>query len=98
MNELTLTVGVILFLCGWYGMSKVAGRWLRRLQNSQVVWCAKVKTLSLIEPKFSSANRRTDREIGHCSLWPEYRDCDRRCIKLKTPGRSKQVAEPSKAR
>ena len=49
MNELTLTVGVILFfLCGWYGMTKVAGRWLRRLQGSQVVWCAKMKTLSLV--------------------------------------------------
>jgi hypothetical protein len=97
MNELTFAVGVILFLCGWYGMSKVAGRWLRRLQDSRVVWCAKMKTFSLVEPKIPSAKRGTGGEIGHCLLWPQYRDCDH-CIQVKTPGQSKQVAEPSTTR
>ena len=83
MNELTLTIGALLFIFGWYGLSKIVGRWSRRLEKLRVVWCGQLKTFSLVETKPAPDDTGNNPEVRRCLLWPEYHDCDQRCIRSK---------------
>jgi hypothetical protein len=83
MNDFTLTIGALLFIFGWYGLSKIVGRWSRRTEKLRVVWCGRLKTFSLVETKPAPNDKGNDPEVDRCLLWPEFHDCDQRCIRSK---------------
>ena len=83
MNELTLTIGALLFVAGWYGLSQIVGRLSRKLQKWRVVWCARIETVSFVETKPAPDDAGNNCEVLRCLLWPELQDCDRRCIRSR---------------
>ena len=83
MNDLDLTIGALVFMLGWHGLSKIVAHLSRRLQQSRVVWCARIKTLSLVETEPERAQNRAQPTVRRCLLWPEYHDCDQRCVRTK---------------
>ncbi len=86
MDSLTITIGAILFVFGWYGLSKVVGRLTRGLQQSRVVWCSRGKTFSLVETEPTQAAEEAEPAVRHCLLWPEFQDCHRSCLRSKPIG------------
>ena len=83
MDSLTIISGGILFVFGWYGLSKVVGRLSRGLQQSRVVWCARAKTFSLVETEPAKTAGETEPQIRRCLLWPEFHNCSQSCIRSK---------------
>jgi hypothetical protein len=81
MDSLTITIGAILFVFGWYGLSKVVGRLTRGLQQSRVVWCPRCKTFSLVETEPTPAAEDTEPAVRHCLLWPEFHECNQNCLR-----------------
>lgn len=78
MNELTFTIGALMFIFGWYGLSKLVGWLARRLEHSRIVWCASMKSFSIVD--VSSARQGRDTTVRQCLLWPENKECAQRCI------------------
>jgi hypothetical protein len=83
VDGLTIVIGTILFLFGWYGLSKVVGRLTRGLQQCRVVWCSRGKTFSLVETEPRQIAEETHTEVRRCLLWPEFHDCSQNCIQSK---------------
>jgi hypothetical protein len=78
MNELTITIGALMFIFGWYGLSKLVGWLARRWEHSRIVWCAPMKTFSIVD--VSTRKGGANGEVRRCLLWPEQHDCAQRCI------------------
>jgi len=95
VNELDLTIGALMFILGWYGLSKLVGRLSRGLQSSRLVWCSRVKTFSLVKIAPGRGNGGAPGKVHACLLWPEFQDCDRRCIRIN-PVRFKRRANASR--
>jgi hypothetical protein len=83
MDNLNITIGAILFILGWYGLSKIVGWMSRGLQKSRLVWCSRANTFSLIETAASQPGITTKPEICRCLLWPEHHNCDQSCLQSK---------------
>jgi len=77
----TITIGAILFVFGWYGLSKVVGRLSRGLQQSRLVWCSRNRTFSLVETEPTQAAAETKPAVRQCLLWPEFHDCNQSCLR-----------------
>ena len=92
MNELTLTIGALLFIFGWYGLSQIVGRWSRKLQKWRVVWCARMETVSFVETKPAPNDTGNNPEVDRCLLWPELHDCDQHCIRANPLPFSRHMA------
>jgi hypothetical protein len=97
VDNLTITIGAIWFVFGWYGLSKVVGRLSRGLQQSRVVWCSRGKTFSLVETEPAQAAEETKPVLRHCLLWPEFHDCNQSCLRSK-PNRFFRRATAKQAR
>lgn len=83
MDNLNITIGAILFILGWFGLSKVVGRLSRGLQKSRLVWCSRAKSFSLIETAASQSGGAANLEIRRCLLWPEHHNCNQSCVRSK---------------
>lgn len=83
MDGPTIIIGTILFVFGWYGLSKVVGRLTRGMQQCRVVWCSRGKTFSLVETEPTRAAEETDPVVRRCLLWPEFDNCSQSCIRSK---------------
>jgi hypothetical protein len=97
MDNLTITIGAILFISGWYGLSKVVGRLSRGLQKFRLVWCSRAKTFSLIETTASQTGNAMKPEVRRCVIWPEFHNCGQTCIRSTAfPWPHRKPANPSR--
>jgi hypothetical protein len=80
MNDTAFAVAAILFLLSWYGVILVGRKLLRAYEKLQLVWCAEVGSFSFTE---TSPSLKGDVSVAvkRCLLWPEFKDCDQRCVK-----------------
>jgi len=79
MNELSFTLGTVLFLMGWLGVIFIVRGALASLENFRLVWCPEMFTFSWVET--AVRNLRADPELRTCSLWPEQQGCKQRCVR-----------------
>ena len=80
MLDYGLPYALILFIVCGYGGVKL-GTWLRRLRpSSSVLWCARMKSFSVVDTEVRNSAAGQSETVTHCLLWPELKDCDQRCI------------------
>ncbi len=80
MDDSTAAGLAILLVFIWYGVIRLAGRLRPPQWQASVVWCARIKCMSLIETAPPRGKEKNPPAICHCLLWPELHDCDQRCI------------------
>lgn len=80
MNDFAITVSVVLFLFGWYGLILLIGHLLTPQGSLRFVWCPETKSFSLVEAESTFGTKKTA-YVKHCLLWPELRGCHGRCLK-----------------
>ena len=80
MDDSVAAGAVILLVFIWYGVIRLAGHLRPPQWHAIVVWCARMKCMSLIETAPPPGKEKTPPTICHCLLWPELHDCDQRCI------------------
>ena len=80
MDDSTAAGVVILLGLIWYGVIRLAGRLRPPLWHASVVWCARMKCISLIETGPPPGKEKNPPAICYCLFWPELHDCDQRCI------------------
>jgi hypothetical protein len=71
----------ILFIVGSYCIVKLGGRFWRSGPRSLVLWCARMKCLSVVDTEATTSETGQSENVTHCLLWPELHGCDQRCIK-----------------
>jgi len=49
VDDVTVAGAVILFVLGWYGLIRLSGHFRPSQWQASVVWCARMKCMSLIE-------------------------------------------------
>jgi hypothetical protein len=81
VDDITVAGAVILLILTWYGVIRLAGRLRPPQWQASMVWCARMKCMSLIETEQAQANDKSSLAICRCFLWPELRDCDQRCVR-----------------
>lgn len=71
---------MFLIVCG-YGARKL-GLWEPRSgQRKSLLWCSKMKCLSIVKTKIIQSATGPSETVTNCLLWPELKDCDQRCVK-----------------
>ena len=80
MNDLAMTIRSIAFLLGWYGVFLLLRRALMPLEKLRFVWCGEASGFSLVEP-YPGEDKSEVPTVKNCSRWPEYKDCEQRCIR-----------------
>jgi len=80
VNEVAAAGLAILLVFIWCGLIRFAGRFRPARWQSIMVWCARMKCISLIEAEPVANKERKSAAVCHCLLWPELHDCDQRCI------------------
>ena len=81
MDDITVAGAVILFVIGWYGFIRLSGHLRPSRWQASVVWCARMKCMSLIETEPPRGEEKNSLAVSHCLLWPQLHDCDQRCIR-----------------
>ncbi len=71
----------ILFIVGGYCIVKLGGWFWRSRSRALVLWCARMKCLSVVDTEGTTSETGQSEKVIHCLLWPELKDCDQRCIK-----------------
>jgi len=71
----------ILFIVGSYCIVKLGGRFWRSGPRSLVLWCARMKSMSVVDTEVTTSETGQSEKVTHCLLWPELHGCDQRCIK-----------------
>lgn len=71
---------IVFILCG-YGVAKLSPRFRRSGARSLVLWCARMKCMTLVDTEMSDSEAGQSEKVTHCLLWPELKDCDQRCVK-----------------
>ena len=70
---------MLLSVCG--NGARMFGLWARpKAQRSLVLWCSRMKCLSLVETEITKAASDGHETVTHSLLWPELKDCDQRCV------------------
>ena len=80
MDDITVAGAVILLVCIWCGVIRLAGRLRPPQWHASAVWCARMKCMSLIETAPPPGKEKNPPAICYCLFWPEFHDCDQRCI------------------
>ena len=81
MLDPVLPYPLILFIVCGYGAVKLDG-WRRRSgSRSMVLWCARMKCLSVVDTEATTSETGRSENVTHCLLWPELHGCDQHCIK-----------------
>ncbi len=80
MDDSVAAGAVILLVFIWYGVIRLAGRLRPPQWQAIVVWCARMKCMSLIETAPPGGNDKRPLAVCRCLLWPELHNCDQRCI------------------
>jgi hypothetical protein len=80
VDDITVAGAVILFVLGWYGLIRLSGHFRPSQWQASMVWCARMKCISLIDTEPARPEKKNSLTVSHCLLWPDLRDCDQRCI------------------
>lgn len=72
---------LILFIVCGYGSVKLGGWFRRSRSQSSVLWCARMKCLSVVDTAVTKSETGQSETVTHCLLWPELQGCDQRCMK-----------------
>ena len=54
---------------------------LKSHQESWLVFCARMRCLSLVDTEPVTEGAARGLVVRHCLLWPTLKDCDQRCFK-----------------
>ncbi len=81
MFDYGMLYALILLVLSVYGIVKLSGWFLRSGPHSSLLWCARMRCLSVVDTEVSSSATGQSENVSHCLLWPELKDCDQRCIK-----------------
>ncbi|HJX10630.1 MAG TPA: hypothetical protein VJ733_09020 [Candidatus Binatia bacterium] len=81
MDDITVGGAAVLFVIGWYGLIRLSGHFCPSQWRASVVWCARMKCMSLIETEPPQGEEKNSLTVSHCLLWPDLHDCDQRCIR-----------------
>ena len=81
MLDYSLPYALILFIACGYGVVKLGGWFRRSGPRVSLLWCARMKCLSVVDTEVITAETGQSEKVTHCLLWPELRGCDQRCIK-----------------
>ena len=81
MDDIAAAGAVIVLVVIWCGVIRLGGGLCPPQWHASVVWCARMKCMSLIETEPAEAKNKNSLAVWHCLLWPEIHDCDQRCIR-----------------
>lgn len=71
----------ILLIIGGYCIVKLGGWFWRSGPRSLVLWCARMKCVSVVDTEAIRSETGQSEKVTQCLLWPELHACDQRCIK-----------------
>ena len=71
---------ILFILCG-YGVVKLGACCLRSCPRTSLLWCARMKCVSVVDTEVSNSETGRIETVTHCLLWPELKGCDQRCVK-----------------
>jgi hypothetical protein len=80
MNDLAMTIRIILFLLGWYSAFLLLKRALAPAEKLRFVWCPEASGFSLVET-YAGEDKGKVPTVKNCSRWPEYEHCEQQCIR-----------------
>jgi len=81
MIDYGVPYALILFIVCGDGVVKLGGWRRRAAPRSSVLWCARMKCLSVVDTETTRSETGQSEKVTHCLLWPELQGCDQRCIK-----------------